>query len=50
MMCYERAWQNQIDLLYNITKTNKQKKQYRQQVFVAHSTQLHHKMRYINKK
>ena len=52
MMCYERAWQNQIDLLYNITKTNKQtnKKQYRQQVFAAHSTQLHHKMRYINKK
>ena len=50
MMCYERAWQDQIDLLYNITKTNKQKKQYRQQVFAAHSTQLHPKMRYINKK
>ena len=28
MMCYKRAWQNQIGLLCNITKTNK--KQYRQ--------------------
>ena len=28
MMCYKRAWQNQIGLPCNITKTNK--KQYRQ--------------------
>ena len=45
-MCYVRAWQNQIGVLCVITKTNK--KQYNE-YFFAHSTQLHHKMRYNEK-
>ena len=26
MMCYKRAWQNPVGLLYNITKTKTKKK------------------------
>ena len=43
MMCYKRAWQNQIGLLCNISKTNKNNTD-------DNSTELHYKMRYINKK